>query len=69
MIKNTYLSYVLTAVFIYLFIYLFIFLYIRFTDFQRKSLQSPGTFISECNWDRSQKALTNGKIVEEHLDM
>ena len=30
----------------------------QFTGFQRKSLQSPGTFISERTWDPSQKAVT-----------
>ena len=36
---------------------LIFFLHVQFTLFQTKSLQSPGTYISERTWDSSQKSI------------
>ena len=52
---------------------LLLFLHIQFTRFQTRSLQSPGTYISERTWNvfgvPVKKLFENSKIVEEQLDV
>ena len=43
---------------LFLILFCFIFLHVQFTLLQTKSLQSPGTYVSERTWDPSQKAIT-----------